>query len=139
MKLKKMVGLLCVEMENNSRLNVGLIGDLGSGKTYLVKKLLETINPLLENQISSPTYNICNIYQFENTTYHHFDLYRIENEEELYDIDIWESIEESENITLIEWVDMFPEIMAKCDIIVSIEILNQNDRKYKVSKYHENK
>jgi tRNA threonylcarbamoyladenosine biosynthesis protein TsaE len=139
MKLKKTVALLCLEMENNNRLNVGLIGDLGSGKTYLVKKLLETINPLLENQISSPTYNICNIYQFENITYHHFDLYRIENEEELYDIDIWESIEESENITLIEWVDMFPEIMAKCDIIVSIEILNQNDRKYKVSKYYENK
>ncbi len=139
MELKKIADLLCLAIKNKSGLNIGLIGDLGSGKTHLVKKLLETINPLLENQISSPTYNICNIYQFENTVYHHFDLYRIENEEELYDIDIWESIEANENITFIEWVDMFPEIMSKCDIIVTIEILNQNDRKYIVSRNDENK
>jgi len=139
MELKKIIELLRSELDSNAQLNIGLIGDLGSGKTFLVKKLLETINPLLENQVSSPTYNICNIYQFENTIIHHFDLYRIENEEELYDVDIWESIEGSENITFIEWVDMFPQIKHRCDIIISIETVEQENRKYSVERYNENK
>mgnify|MGYP006417998759 FL=1 len=139
MELKEIIDLLHSELENNTQLNIGLIGDLGSGKTFLVKKLLETINPLLENQVSSPTYNICNIYQFQNTIIHHFDLYRIENEEELYEVDIWESIEGSENITFIEWVDMFSQIKHKCDIIVSIEIMEQENRKYRVDTNNENK
>ena len=41
---------------------VGLIGPLGAGKTSLVKKLLKKINSVFENQVHSPTFNICNIY-----------------------------------------------------------------------------
>lgn len=76
-----------------------LVGDMGVGKTTLVK----TIGKLLgiEDQVSSPTYSIVNEYKTDKHDWYHFDLYRLQ-EEELYDIG-FEDYFSSEARLLIEW------------------------------------
>lgn len=113
---------------------IGLIGTLGAGKTHLVKNLLKTIDPSFEQQVQSPTFNICNVYISSGLEVHHFDLYRLETEDELYDIEIWESIDNSENLIFIEWVDQFPELFEKCDLLISISIDEDNRRQYEMKK-----
>ncbi len=113
---------------------VGLIGTVGAGKTHLVKKLLKTLDPTFENQVQSPTFNICNVYNSTGLDVHHFDLYRVESDESLYDIEIWESIDNHKILIFIEWVDQFPELLEKCDTLVTISIDLNGQRKYELKK-----
>lgn len=113
---------------------IGLIGVVGAGKTHLVKKLLKTLDPVFENQVQSPTFNICNIYNSVDLVVHHFDLYRVESEEALYDIEIWESIDNNKLLIFIEWIDQFPELLEKCETVVSILIGSNGQRTYKIVK-----
>ena len=64
----------------------GLVGTLGSGKTYLVKKLLEELEPGFVNQVTSPTFSLCNIYTSNQFIINHFDLYRLESIDDLEEI-----------------------------------------------------
>jgi tRNA threonylcarbamoyladenosine biosynthesis protein TsaE len=113
---------------------VGLVGPLGAGKTSLVKKLLKKINSVFENQVHSPTFNICNIYSAPELDVHHFDLYRVETGEDLYDIEIWESIENPSVLTFIEWIDQFPELFCKCDEVIKVSIKELDHRCYELEK-----
>ena len=113
---------------------IGLIGTLGAGKTTLVKKLLKSIEAGFDSQVQSPTFNICNVYSSAKLEVHHFDLYRIESEDELYEIEIWESIENSTNLIFIEWIDQFPELISKCDKVISISFDVTGQRVYHLDK-----
>ncbi|MBU2647817.1 tRNA (adenosine(37)-N6)-threonylcarbamoyltransferase complex ATPase subunit type 1 TsaE [bacterium] len=113
---------------------IGLIGPLGAGKTRLVKRILKNVDSSFENQVHSPTFNICNIYSSEYLAVHHFDLYRVESEEALYDIEIWESIDNQGVLIFIEWINQFPELVGKCDEIISISIDAQDQRHYHLDK-----
>jgi len=92
---------------------IGLVADLGVGKTYLIEKILIKFSKDFINQVSSPTFNLCNIYESSTLIVHHFDLYRIELENELYNIGLWESIGQNKILTFIEWANMFPDIVVK--------------------------
>ena len=83
-----------------------LEGDLGAGKTLFVQSLARTLG--VEGEVTSPTFNLMNIYEGICRIYH-FDLYRLENETELEDIGFYEYTEEPEGIVVIEWPDKFPE------------------------------
>lgn len=113
---------------------IGLVGDLGAGKTHLIRSVLATLNEEFGALVNSPTYNLCNIYNGETLDVHHFDLYRIESEEELYHINLWESMEDSNNLTFIEWVNLFEEIEGQCDEIISIAIGESEERIYTLQK-----
>lgn len=99
---------------------IGLTGKLGAGKTYFVKELLNRFSPELGDQVSSPTFSLCNVYQIGRLEVHHYDVYRIESEADLYNTGIWESIENTNALIIIEWVDMFPLLADRCDEIVTI-------------------
>lgn len=96
---------------------VALKGNLGSGKTVFVKGICEGLeaneNPL------SPTFSIINEYYGKYKIYH-FDFYRIKDIEELYDIG-YEDYFNDKSICLIEWADLFEEILPDNYILVSIE------------------
>ncbi len=96
-------------------LNASLIGDLGSGKTFFVRGLVEKICPPLKKEVASPTFSYFNIYRNEEICIHHFDLYRIQHKEKLEDIGIWESLEDKSSLTLIEWANLFPSVLRACD------------------------
>ena len=121
-----------IEKESNlpNAHSIGLMGQLGSGKTYLVKKILARISPKFENQVISPTYNICCIYEADNFLVHHYDLYRIESEEDLYELDIWNSIDNPNILTFIEWIDLFPRLIDFIDFTVSIMVVDAAHREY---------
>ena len=81
-----------------------LRGELGSGKTTLVKSVLKKMG--INECVTSPTFSIVNEYDFSENIIYHLDLYRIENIEEL-DVIGFEDYIYSQNICFIEW----PEIV----------------------------
>ena len=87
-----------------------LSGNLGVGKTTFIKHLINSLQKANKQKISevtSPTFNITNEYQIKKTLIKHYDLYRIKNKKELYNLGIQENL--NDQITLVEW----PEIMKK--------------------------
>lgn len=84
---------------------VALTGTLGAGKTCLAAAIAEA-QGIPKDEVTSPTFTIMNVYEGELPVYH-FDLYRLEREEELEDIGFAEYCG-TRGITLIEWADMFP-------------------------------
>ncbi len=95
-----------------------LEGDLGAGKTLFVRSLAKTLG--VEGEVTSPTFNLMNVYEGICPIFH-FDLYRLEREEELDDIGFYEYTEAPEGIVLIEWPDKFPEELPEDYVLVHLE------------------
>lgn len=92
-----------------------LTGDLGSGKTKFTEGVLQFFG--LENEISSPTFNIVNEYVKEDVNVYHFDVYRLEDEDEFYAIGGEEYFEKG--ICLIEWGEMIEHALPNKYIQIS--------------------
>jgi tRNA threonylcarbamoyladenosine biosynthesis protein TsaE len=88
---------------------VCLTGDLGVGKTALVKAVATTLGVATED-VTSPTFSLLNIYQGKKYKIKHFDLYRLNSEEELEDIGFDEELAD-DCISFIEWSELFPEAL----------------------------
>lgn len=102
------------------------IGDLGAGKTTLIKKFCNELG--VEGEMSSPTFGLVNTYNSRRGTIYHTDWYRINEIVELYDAGIDEALEEG--TWLIEWPEIGLE-MIQYYKPVNIEIKHQPlDRKY---------
>lgn len=86
-----------------------LTGDLGSGKTKFVEGILNYWG--LENEISSPTFTIVNEYQKNDVNIYHFDVYRLEDSSEFYEIGGEEYFENG--ICLIEWGELIEDALPK--------------------------
>ena len=110
-----------------SKLNNGdivvLTGELGSGKTKFTEGFLSYFG--LENEISSPTFTIVNEYKKENINIYHFDVYRLEDSSEFYEIGGEEYFENG--ICLIEWGELIEDALPKNYIHITFAKDNQND------------
>lgn len=95
-----------------------LEGDLGAGKTLLVQGLAAGLH--VADEVTSPTFNLMNIYQGDYAVYH-FDLYRLEQEEELAEIGFYEYSEAEDGVVIIEWPDKFPDCLPDEYIYIKIE------------------
>jgi len=100
---------------------VCLAGDLGAGKTLLVQGLAKTLG--IADTVNSPTFTILNVYETSFPIYH-FDLYRLDNVEELFDIGFYEYTE-AQGLSIIEWPDKFPGELP--DEYLWIDIQNGDD------------
>ena len=90
--------IYCSSAKNKTLL---FYGQMGVGKTTLIKELCKSLGVL--DNISSPTFSLVNEYQTaKNDKVYHFDFYRIEDEEEAYDIGI-EDYFDSKNWCFVEW------------------------------------
>ena len=94
-----------------------LVGDLGVGKTVLAKGLASGLGVM--EDIVSPTFTILREYS-GRLPFFHFDIYRIEEEEELLEIG-WDEYIGLGGVCLIEWADQIPEAMPKDSIWIRIE------------------
>ena len=105
---------------------VVLCGELGAGKTKFVQGFLQHFN--LQDEISSPTFNIVNEYIFENTNIYHFDVYRLEDSDEFYAIGGEEYFEKG--ICLIEWGELIEDILPEnhIKIVFNKDEINENKR-----------
>jgi len=110
---------------------VALCGNLGTGKTIFVKGICAGLNA--EQVPLSPTFSIINEYNGIYKIFH-FDFYRIKDISELYDIG-YEDYFNDESICLIEWADLFPEILPENRFEVKIEFgIDETQRKITISK-----
>jgi tRNA threonylcarbamoyladenosine biosynthesis protein TsaE len=101
---------------------VCLNGDLGTGKTVFVKGLAKAIG--IDEYITSPTFTIVNEYDSEIPLYH-FDVYRINSPDEMYEIGFEEYID-NKGIVVIEWADIISEIIPEENVHVLISKFDKN-------------
>lgn len=85
-------------------------GDMGVGKTTLIKALVKALGSL--DVASSPTFSIVNEYEATNFMIYHFDLYRIQDIDEAYNFGI-EDYLYSNNWSIIEWPDVIKDILPE--------------------------
>ena len=94
-------------LENSSSNTFLLFGEMGVGKTTLIKTLVKTLGS--QDIVSSPTYSLVNEYKTGNTLIFHFDFYRIKSIEEVYDIGFEDYLSQDAYI-IIEWPEMMEEL-----------------------------
>ncbi len=107
-----------------------LIGDLGTGKTFFTKKLLHYFDI---NTANSPTFAIVNEYNGIKKFYH-FDFYRINKAEELIDIGIEDYFSDNDAISLIEWGNLFPDLLPNERFEIEIKFTSEDERIFEFRK-----
>ncbi len=110
---------------------LGLIGDLGAGKTTFTKKICECYN-ITEN-VKSPTFTYVIEYTSGDLPVYHFDVYRISDPEEIYEIGFEDYIGEDGSVVIIEWADKILEEMPEDAVFV--EINHYSDAAREVAVY----
>lgn len=95
---------------------VGLVGELGAGKTTFTQGLVEALG----GEASSPTYTLLNEYQLTPPIYH-FDLYRLDSVGELETTAYWDYAEDSHAIVLVEWIDRIPQAWFGQGAIIALD------------------
>jgi len=101
----------------NAPLLILLNGDLGAGKTTLSRGILNGLGH--RGSVKSPTYTLVEPYDLEIGKVFHFDLYRLVDPEELYDIGFNDYLTESQ-LCMIEWPDKGGSLLPKADISLQI-------------------
>ena len=94
-----------------------LSGELGSGKTKFTQGVLKYFG--LENEISSPTFTIVNEYHSGRIPFYHFDVYRIGDEDEMFDIGFDEYVD-GDGVCLIEWAELIKGIIPENAVSIKI-------------------
>jgi tRNA threonylcarbamoyladenosine biosynthesis protein TsaE len=98
---------------------VVLRGELGMGKTVLVKGMAEALGADAE-EVTSPTFTLVHEYKGLMARLIHLDLYRLETEREIEGIGLWEMAEAPDALVMVEWGDKFASVMERADAEVSI-------------------
>ncbi len=102
-----------------------LLGELGTGKTIVAKGIAKGLG--IKEVITSPTFNLLEIYQNELLLYH-FDLFRIEKDDEFNHLS-FEEYWEGDGVSVIEWADRALLRLPSSTITITIEYINENRRK----------
>lgn len=103
-------------------------GDLGSGKTTLIRGLVEGVQGQYNRAISSPTFSLLNIYAGTPEIYH-FDLYRLPRLEEFIALGFDEYLEREEGISCIEWPEIIEPLLPPSTLFISISYSGEQKRK----------
>lgn len=112
---------------------IAMYGDLGAGKTAFVQGLAKALN--ITSHVTSPTFTIVNEYEGRLTLYH-FDVYRILDPEEMYEIGYDEYIENG-GVCIIEWAELIEELLPREYIKVTIcKDANKGDN-YRIISFEE--
>ena len=119
-------------LDNIKHINIVLLkGDLGSGKTTLVKSILKKLG--VNDEIKSPTFSIVNEYDHPSGPIYHFDLYRIEKIDELDVIGFEEYIDNC-NICFIEWPEVGMEKIFGNYMQINLGHIDDNKREILITK-----
>jgi tRNA threonylcarbamoyladenosine biosynthesis protein TsaE len=104
-----------------------LRGDLGAGKTTLVKGIAGAFEAAAEEDVTSPTFTLVHEYRGPKTTLYHIDLYRIDTQRELETLAL-DDLRSENGILLIEWGEKFPWLTMERDVEISFERSGETDR-----------
>ena len=111
-----------------------LRGDLGAGKTTLVKGIAEGLAAAPQQHVTSPTFTLVHEYRGAAVTLFHIDLYRIDTDRELATLGIDDLRQEPHSLLLVEWGEKFEQIQAQSDGEIWIERIGENERKITFSR-----
>ena len=110
---------------------VVLRGDLGAGKTTLVKGIAEGFNAASQDDVTSPTFTLIHEYRGATAKLYHIDLYRIDTARELETLAL-DDLMTDNSVLLIEWGEKFPRFERDRDVEIAIERISENERKLKI-------
>ncbi len=108
-----------------------LTGDLGAGKTTLVKAIAKELG--YDGLVTSPTFTLLNQYSGKLPIYH-FDMYRLKSTAEAIESGLDEVLKQSDGVCFVEWPQKVASILPEKNIMLDISILGDNARKFKVVK-----
>jgi tRNA threonylcarbamoyladenosine biosynthesis protein TsaE len=98
---------------------VGLKGELGAGKTTLARAILRAASGDPQLIVPSPTFTLVEVYETARGTFWHFDLYRLDTPEQVYELGWEEAL--AEGITLVEWPERLGRLLPK-HLSVTLEL-----------------
>ena len=104
-----------------------LRGDLGAGKTTLVKGIAAAFDAAAEEDVTSPTFTLIHEYRGPSANLYHIDLYRIDTPSELETLGL-DDLRSDNSILLIEWGEKFPSLVRERDVEIALESTGENAR-----------
>lgn len=104
-----------------------LRGDLGAGKTTLVKGIAAAFEAAAEEDVTSPTFTLVHEYRGPRATLYHIDLYRIDTLRELETLGL-DDLRSQDSILLIEWGEKFPRLLRERDLEIALLRVSENER-----------
>lgn len=110
-----------------------LEGDLGAGKSVIVRNILKEYG--VKNKITSPTFTLVNYYSYAKNHFYHFDMYRIENEDEVENIGFEDIIDDKTAIKFVEWPSKIPAFLPKQFKKITVVKLGENSRNIILEEY----
>lgn len=111
---------------------VVLRGDLGAGKTTLVKGIAQAFNAASEEDVTSPTFTLIHEYRGPRAVLYHIDLYRIDTQRELETLGL-DDLMTPESILLIEWGEKFPRFQRERDVEIVFERCGEQERRIRIN------
>lgn len=109
-----------------------LSGDLGAGKTTLVKGIAAAFDAASEEDVTSPTFTLVHEYRGPRAKLYHIDLYRIDTARELETLGL-DDLRSEDSILLIEWGEKFPRLLRERDMEISLEREGENSRRIRIT------
>lgn len=110
---------------------VAFCGPMGAGKTTLISAIMEHLGST--DTVTSPTFAIVNQYATATgEAVHHFDFYRINRIEEVFDMG-YEEYFYSGDLCLIEWPELIEDLLPEDAMVIRIEVLSPTERKFTIA------
>jgi len=108
-----------------------LRGDLGAGKTTLVKGIAEAFRAASAEDVTSPTFTLVHEYRGPEVNLFHVDLYRVDTPRQLETLGLDDLMAEN-SILLIEWGEKFPRLERQRDVEIALERGSENERRIRI-------
>ena len=116
---------------------IALIGDLGTGKTTLTKSIARGLG--ITETVTSPTFNIIREYKNGRIPLYHFDVYRIADPEEMYELG-YEEYFYGDGVCVVEWADIIEELLPEDAVVIRIgRGASEEEREYRIEYEEESK
>ena len=108
---------------------VVLEGELGAGKSELARGIARGLG--VKETVTSPSFTILNVYESGRIPLYHFDWYRLESAEELYELGMDEYLG-GDGIAVVEWAERCPEVVPEGSMRIRIEATGEDERNIEI-------
>jgi tRNA threonylcarbamoyladenosine biosynthesis protein TsaE len=109
-----------------------LRGELGAGKTTLVKGIAEGFHAASEEDVTSPTFTLVHEYRAPAVNLYHIDLYRVDTARELETLGL-DDLVAGDSVLLIEWGEKFPHLDRERDVEIALQRVGESGRRIQLT------